>query len=184
MDFELSDKVSVDTNKLVFNNGYAICRDFSLQDIAVDNKFTIEILFKLNSTGSNILSTYTGSDFVGGFRLYVYSSTTIRIYGYPGGSLFKKIKYDSDFPVLISLVYNDGELIVYKDGAVQNNYDFYMDLNDNALLIGAESYNGSSIEGAGIYMDLYALRVYNRALTGEEVYTNFLKDKERFNLDI
>ena len=76
--------------------------------------------------------------------------------------------------------YNNGNLLSSSSSITGQSYDIFLD--DKIIGINKYGVYGGSYVGTGLSMNVYSARLYNRALTEEEIYHNYLVDKERFGL--
>ena len=87
--------------------------------------------------------------------------------------------------------YSSNKLISYYKGAEQftaidtiSGSAYNVQNSETTIGINnAGIYGGNAPSSARLDMNAYGARLYNRALTEEEIYHNYLVDKERFNLD-
>ncbi len=87
--------------------------------------------------------------------------------------------------------YSSNKLISYYKGAEQftaidtiSGSAYNVQNSETTIGINnAGTYGGNAISSTRLDMNAYGARLYNRALTEEEIYHNYLVDKERFNLD-
>ncbi len=85
----------------------------------------------------------------------------------------------------LSGVYNGSTSKIYENGIkteIAATSDFKSPINNTVLMLGANP-SGSTPEGMYFKGKLKNIRLYNRALTEDEIQKNYEIDKERFNIE-
>ena len=145
---------------------------------------TIELTFDMekNDNRDIIFGNYSQTHCV---NLERYDNN-LRIYwnnGNPNYYFSDFFKNENKLNMSLVLNKNAGKLDIYKNGIYFNSYinSEFKNYNYDYLnaYIGRDSRNGlTCLKGS-----IYEARIYNRALTEEEIKHNYYIDKERFNLE-
>lgn len=147
--------------------------------MSTSNCFTLETVFDFNSAPS--------------VPIFVNNSDLTISFGYWGGHIMtsadRKGRYgwdntdyhkDASFTAITYKTSGDGTDILYKDGVLLNKRSTVTDYYDSR---GKTVYIGRNGGGNSIYNgNIRSIRLYNRALTEDEMYQNRQLDIERFNL--
>ena len=104
-------------------------------------------------------------------------------------SAYRTIKKDFILNKIQSAATNyDGKNInLYTDGTLYDSYAISGSIgtpgNSTPMAIAANP-SGTGIDsGRNFKGNIYSVRIYNKALTKEEIQHNYLYDKQRFNID-
>ena len=148
---------------------------------------TIEVVYKKDNytTGpeEGIVANFEG----GGYGLTVSDSKLMSDFYI--SSAYRTIKKDFILNKIQSAATNyDGKNInLYTDGTLYDSYAISGSIgtpgNSTPMAIAANP-SGTGIDsGRNFKGNIYSVRIYNKALTKEEIQHNYLYDKQRFNID-
>ena len=147
--------------------------------MSTSNCFTLEIVFDFDDV-SNAPIFVNNSDLTISFGYWsgyiITNADDIGRYSWHNNDFHK----DASFTAITYKTSSDGTDILYKDGVLLDRNstvsDFY---NSN----GETVYIGTDDSGTAIYSgNIRSIRLYDRALTEDEIYQNRQLDIERFNL--
>lgn len=145
--------------------------------------FTIEVVYTTNDVASNLSQIMIGSEEGKGMELGSYQGSTYGlIRTQDGNQQVKSDFYPVDNVVFASLTYDQmvQKLYVFANLADQSEFSGTIDVPKIATI-------GANLKGENLISNcfngsIYAIRVYNRALTEDEIKQNYLIDKARFAL--
>ena len=159
-------------------------------DILTNNQITIEICQSLitGASGGIILENFPTSDLLtGGFFIIQnwrgggfskQATQSLRIYN---GSAYHRIGYWHNYSEkTTAYVYNGDNFAQILDGIpsiFETKDSFNKTIARTKLCVGARNINSNRAK-----TNLHALRIYNRALSTNELLYNYQIDKNRFNL--
>lgn len=110
-----------------------------------------------------------------GTQYYINSGYRSLTYGYNLGSL-----------ETVTSSYDQNEIKLYSNGVLNNKLSYpgaiTSPANSTILAIGTNT-TGTSAGATFFNGNIYSVRIYDRTLTDEEVYHNYMYDKEKFNLE-
>lgn len=187
--FDMSDESGWTSNGLVLDGtDDGIYLADKMIDLYKDNA-TIEIV--LNFTNSNnrdiIFGNYKQSNSVNIERGTSTGDYPLRCRFYYNGGAVDYVTsndiYEVNTDITIGYLFNktDTSITFLKDGEIKesiSNSNFGEDYDYTSAWIGRDERGDStSLQGS-----IYAIRIYNRLLTQEEIQQNYELDKERFNL--
>lgn len=146
---------------------------------------TIEIVYKMTKRGARVLFyggrqtryvVFDQSDDVAPYNWVYFDGYT----GAYGESPYARVKYDE--PTAIAATYNDSDRVtdVFGDGVSRfsGNQSNYWNPGDTRITLGWRSLtDGANYGWAG---EVYAIRLYDRALTRAEIARNHAIDIKRF----
>jgi len=142
---------------------------------------TFDLIFKYNSTNSfrGLIgsSAYQSAGFSVGFM----GQSSIRMtYNASSLSYEPSWSYDSSIISNGTFVFNGRNISGYRNGSLISTYTASFDaaLNSNGMQIGRNLQGGWGTS----QVDVYAVRVYNKALTALEVQQNFNATRGRFGI--
>lgn len=150
-------------------------------------QLTMEVVYKkpsFKSESENILSNMQN----GGFAMVVTTEQKIRGQYYISGGYRAGSSYTIDLNKIQSFTssYDLNYINSYIGGSLAEKFPYSGTIgapgNSTYFAIGTNP-TGSSAGGAYYLGQIYSVRLYNRALTDEEVKHNYLYDKEKFNLE-
>lgn len=165
------------------NNAVNLGR-INLQDI------TIEIVLIDESTDSNNYASYISNFETGGYGIekrldfnkkifmsaFINSDYTL---------IYTKDNFVANKKISLSGSYSSNKMKLYQLGVLQQESSttgsLGMPKNDTVMMIGANPYGEIPTEGR-LKGKVYSVRIYNRALSEEEVKQNYTVDKVRFGL--
>ena len=179
---------SGDGMSLSVNGAAAICSN------SLPAYLTIEVVYKMKSPKGWILFKSGGQDH-NKYRwvLFNYGSDISGLDGYfseSGSDDTKRVRWDSFDPSELrsmAATYEGNEpAAVYGNGAARNDGGGHepWSLGDNSIMIGdrKEQYSVASwLPSYPWYGEVYAIRVYSRALSAEEIASNHAIDMARFS---
>ncbi len=169
-------------DSLSFNgttNAVALTR-MDLKDI------TMEIVLVDEGSTNNV--TYVANYEKGGYGLSRYSKNGLTMEAYINSKvsfIYSKNAFVTNKKYSLSGSYSGNKLKLYELGILQNQSDLSgslgMPQNDTVMMIGANPGDKNPTE---YYLKgkVYSVRIYNRALSDEEVKQNYTVDKVRFGL--
>lgn len=150
-------------------------------DDAVDfpTTCTFEILVR-NPTSSGCFLIDARENDAGYQLMYLESATSVQTYSSFGGEKsFSIPKLDDGKVHLLSVVITATGSRMYCDGVLSDTSEGHYGGEYSGHIHIGERFTGS----AGYTGDLYSFRFYNRALTSEEIQTNYQNDIQRFHLE-
>ena len=119
----------------------------------------------------------------------IYSSSKNIMTDYYIGTGFNNIStsYDLNKINSNSVAYDGNALKLYSFGTLKNSLNISGKIiaptGNTLMALGVNPY-GSSYDANSFYKgNIYSVRIYNRALTENEIVHNYLYDKDRFNLE-
>ena len=150
---------------------------------------TIEVVYsKSSSTGSN--EVFVGNFNAGGYGIGKASDAKINGQFYLSGS-YQLLSYPLTLNKIetLSSSYSGSYQYLYANGSLVSSADragasLGSPSNSTVMAVGANP-NGSTVDSVGEYYkgNIYSVRIYNKALTDEEILHNYLYDKQKFNLE-
>ena len=165
------------------NNAVNLGRN-NLQDI------TIEIVLIDESTDSNNYASYISNFETGGYgiekRLDFNKKIFMSVFVNSDYTLiYTKDNFVANKKISLSGSYSSNKMKLYQLGVLQQESSttgsLGMPKNDTVMMIGANPYGEIPTEGR-LKGKVYSVRIYNRALSEEEVKQNYTVDKVRFGL--
>lgn len=165
------------------NNAVNLGR-INLQDI------TIEIVLIDESTDSNNYASYISNFETGGYgiekRLDFNKKIFMSVFVNSDYTLiYTKDNFVANKKISLSGSYSSNKMKLYQLGVLQQESSttgsLGMPKNDTVMMIGANPYGEIPTEGR-LKGKVYSVRIYNRALSEEEVKQNYTVDKVRFGL--
>lgn len=169
-------------DSLSFNgttNAVALTR-MDLKDI------TMEIVLVDEGSTNNV--TYVANYETGGYGLSRYLKNGLTMEAYINSKvsfIYSKNAFVTNKKYSLSGSYSGNKLKLYELGVLQNQSDLSGSLGmpekNTVMMIGANPYDKNPTE---YYLKgkVYSVRIYNRALSDEEVKQNYTVDKVRFGL--
>ena len=155
------------------------------------NVFTLESVAKQNSIGSGekvLMSNFNS----GGYGIYLYNSIPgVEAHISGDWETFEPSNVTWDTTKINSLSGSfNGMIFSLAENGVINKSSSYSNTpltittptSSTVMAVGVNP-SGSNAESGYLNGNVYSARIYNRALTDEEVYHNYLIDKERFGLE-
>lgn len=168
-----------ENNNLNFNgtDNYVMITEMNYENITLETTATI--------TNENQKSSYIGNHETGGYCIQC-------IEGKPRFSVYIDDSYRSiigNSEYVDKVYYNAGTYDNKTIKLYQNQYKFEYEykgnigqtLNNTSMVIGANPY-GNETEGEYFKGKVYIVRIYNRALTDEEIKINYEIDQYRFGI--
>lgn len=165
------------------NNAVNLGR-INLQDI------TIEIVLIDESTDSNNYASYISNFETGGYgiekRLDFNKKIFMSVFVNSDYTLiYTKDNFVANKKISLSGSYSSNKMKLYQLGVLQQESSttgsLGMPKNDTVMMIGANPYGEIPTEGR-LKGKVYSVRIYNKALSEEEVKQNYTVDKVRFGL--
>ena len=148
---------------------------------------TIEVVFKKDEYTSGPEEGIVENYEVGGYGLSI-SNKQLMSEIYISGSyrnLFKEIILNKK--IYAATNYDGEKTNLYTDGILNNSYNVIGSIgspeNNTPMVIGANPYGASTKSNRFFKGNIYSVRIYNKALTPEEIHRNYLYDKQKFNLE-
>ena len=136
----------------------------------VNDVRTIELVVKPYTTSGVILSGgRTSQKAFGFFNAYLIPTISIR-----NTFLIENALSKSNY----SIIYNNNVNVKQNTVDIEGTKNDQWDITENISYIGKRGNGNTSYSG-----EIMAIRIYNRALTEEEIKHNYQIDKERFNLE-
>ena len=148
---------------------------------------TIEIVFEYNSITPqnyvNILANWQS----GGYGYETYYKNKFIIYNSVRGYIGSESSYNAVANKKYSLSgrYDNVNVILRENSDIYrtpSTEEIRFPQNNTIMVLGTNPY-GSSPEGQWFSGKIYSVRIYNRALSDEEVYKNYIYDKLKFNIE-
>lgn len=187
-DLELNDTTVVTwkNNAVNFTGGTGSFLKSAENNIDNANNKTIEVVFKSTSETTQCLcqcfyGTGTASDAIG--KVVVYSDKTVAGKGKSGTTYASGLNAIADIKSIAVTLSDTPEVNkVFVNGieVSSSTSTHSMRYTVNQIIVGASWQGGSYSTGYPFLGDIYAIRIYNRNLTGTEVYSNYLIDENRF----
>lgn len=146
--------------------------------------FTIEAVvstYEIKSGGNNIVANSQA----GGYELYISNKKyAFTIYAGSGYKIVSGQEVILNKPTYICGKYDGNAIYFYQDGTMVSSLDVTGTLknptNNTVLMIGTNP-NGLSPDSSYHYTGkIFAVRIYNRALSDEEIADHYAKDYKRF----
>lgn len=142
------------------------------------NSITIECVIKLDNIG--VVQRIVDRSY-NNYSLVVWNTRKVRLeVGGGGTNIYSNLELEVGTKYQITAIYDndEGKASLFINGIEDANYNIVRDINisNAALSFGT----GGSIQ----FLDgnIYSTRIYNRALTPEEIQTNYQIDKQRLNI--
>jgi len=145
----------------------------SNSNIAFPQSCTIEMYAKWSSPKSNCYPLTVGS--YQGFGLSQYDGSKARYH--QGGNGRGNFNFSMATPSLLSFVKDTSSTRLYINGILQGTINYTMDTYTAKLCFSTENGGGSITRVA---QDIYNIRTYDKALTQEEILSNYEIDIQRF----
>jgi hypothetical protein len=142
---------------------------------------TFDLVFKYNSTNSyrGLIgsSAYNSSGFSIGF---MGQSQMRNTYNDSNLNFENNFNYDSSVISQGTFVFNGRNINVYRNSSLTNTFTASFDVasNGNGTQVGRNLQGGWGVS----QVDVYAVRVYNRALTASEIQQNYNALRSRFSI--
>jgi len=142
---------------------------------------TFDLVFKYNSTnafrGLIGASAYRSSGFSIGFMGQGQMRNT---YNASNLDFENNFNYDSSAISQGTFVFNGRNITIYRNSSLTNTFTASFDVasNGNGIQVGRNLQGGWGVS----QVDVYAVRVYNRALTAQEIQQNFNATRNRFGI--
>ena len=141
------------------------------------NPFTFEAFYKV--TNASVAADLFGNYGAG------YTSNTIWISGRYGVYINTSVPYFQGYPLGVGTYHmaftrtSAGACTLYKNGIVDGTAT-----NTTSIPVGQNFRIGSDVNGIGEVFggNLYSLKVYNRALTAQEIQQNFNATRSRYSI--
>lgn len=150
---------------------------------------TLEIVAVCSNTGATSPITYIGNFEYGGYGIEQYPKDNANtMSAYLNTTYTKRISnnaFQKDKKYSLSGVYDTTTLSLFENGQkVSGNTTGNLGFprNNTVMAIGANP-NGNNATGGYLKGKVYCARIYNRALTDEEVRKNYEIDKIRFGIE-
>ena len=150
---------------------------------------TIEVVYsKKSSTGSN--EVLVGNFNAGGYGIAKGSESIIHGQFYLNGS-YQLLSYPLTLNKVetLSSSYSGSYQYLYANSSLVSSADrsgtsLGSPSNSTVMAVGANP-NGSTIDSTAEYYigNIYSVRIYNKALTSDEILHNYIQDKQKFNLE-
>ena len=169
--FDLENKLqySSDGVKSSFNfDGTDDRIDLGYAPISGTGDFTITSVYKTNTTSANtIIGNYPNGNlqFMGGYGLFIAGSCYFTSTPLPAGTYCATATRES------------GVCKIYLNGVLQRTVSNSSNTGANSFRIGANTSNTEQFNGK-----IYTIKIYNRALSAQEVKQNFNVYKNRFGI--
>ena len=152
------------------------------------DKFTLEVI-AMTTTAPTSSNCLIGNWHAGGYGLAITSGRYARINSYISDAWVDlKASKKSNINQLYHYVgtYDGTNLKIYQDGVLSNsvttNGNLITTTKSTIMALGVNP-TGSSAEKDFFAGNIYSVRIYNRALTDNEILHNYQVDKNRFNLN-
>jgi hypothetical protein len=142
---------------------------------------TFDLVFKYNSTNSYRGLIGSSAYQSAGFSVGFMGQSSIRMtYNASSSSYEPTWSYDSSVISNGTFVFNGRNISGYRNGSLISTYTASFDaaLNTNGMQIGRNLQGGWGTS----QVDVYAVRVYNKALTAEEIQQNFKALRGRYGI--
>lgn len=165
-----------------------------LNTIPLNSHITQEIVFKVDSdsrdstTDRTVIAIFGNTESLGGYNLNLagiaYNRTSANTYGWLSKSYFIT-KTNSNIVPKTQFCHT----IIYDSNNTLQTSPKQMYINNFAQTISNSSEGWANTAqrnrvGSNFYGKIYAIRIYNRELTSDEISRNFELDKERFGLNL
>jgi hypothetical protein len=145
------------------------------------SNFSNEFWFKPNSINQGALLAADGSPVAGGSYAVVLRSTSILVSFYgedqgialPSTNIWYHFINTYNYTTKSSLMYVNGNLF----STLTRTFDLGASVQNSTLKLGIYGFGGSYFSGS-----LANIKIYNRALSAEEIFQNYNGQKSRFNL--
>ena len=168
-------------------NDYAYKTSGAIYNISKEH--TIEVLLKPRKVASSYQSIFntvnSGTNVLQYGSLWIHETMQIGFDTGDGSTTYDTNRFDirtDDIGkyFLMTSIRNDRNYKLYNKGKFINelNYTFDARTPNPAIYIGGQSTSTNLFNG-----EIYSIRVYNKALTEEELLHNYYYDKEKFNLE-
>ena len=168
-------------------NDYAYKTSGAIYNISKEH--TIEVLLKPRKVASSYQSIFntvnSGTNVLQYGSLWIHETMQIGFDTGDGSTTYDTNRFDirtDDIGkyFLMTSIRNDRNYKLYNKGKFINelNYTFDARTPNPAIYIGGQSTSTNLFNG-----EIYSIRVYNKALTEEELLHNYNYDKEKFNLN-
>lgn len=147
---------------------------------------TVEVIYK-KSSYTNAEEVLVGNFNDGGYGIRV-ANQKIGSHMYIENKWYDTTKdSNTDKIELVSTTYDTNKINLYSNGTLVNTTEITGNIvtatNNTLMALGVNPY-GSSYDSNSFYKgNIYSVRIYNRALTKEEISHNYNYDKQRFNLE-
>ena len=149
---------------------------------------TIEVVFKKDeyTTGPEeaIVANYEG----GGYGLSIANQKLISEFYISGAyhNIYKDFVLNKK--VSAATNYDNSKTNLYTDGTLYDSYAISGSIgtpeNSTPMAIAANPRGASTTDPNRFFKgNIYSVRIYNKALTPEEIHRNYLYDKQKFNLE-
>ena len=147
----------------------------SNENISIDENETVEVMFSTNTTGNQVFYNGSNTQKIGigtwdGYIIVANKSANSYTYDIPSNLADGKIH-------TISVVYKDSEYKAYFDNKLMTRRTNTNNWGSNTnVYVGVRS-NGNYFNGY-----IYNVKVYNKALTQDEIVKNYNVNATRYNL--
>ena len=149
---------------------------------------TIEVVFKKDeyTTGPEeaIVANYEG----GGYGLSIANQKLISEFYISGAyhNIYKDFVLNKK--VSATTNYDNSKTNLYTNGTLYDSYSITGSIsspkNSTPMAIAANPSGTSTTDPNRFFKgNIYSVRIYNKALTPEEIHRNYLYDKQKFNLE-
>jgi hypothetical protein len=172
---DLKRTTSIDVSNVSFNStgqptfdGTDDRIDLGYAPISGTGDFTITSFYKTNTSSANtIIGNYPNGNlqFMGGYGLFIAGSCYFTSTPLPAGTYCATATRES------------GVCKIYLNGELQRTVSNSNNIGTNSFRIGANTSTTEQFNG-----DIYTVKVYNRALSSQEVQQNYNTYKNRFNI--
>ena len=130
--------------------------------------FTISSTYKVNTSAANtIIGNYPNSSlqFMGGYGLYINGACYFTSTPLPPGTYYTTATREN------------GVCKIYLNGQLQRTTNNSNSIGTNSFKIGTNTSGTEPFNG-----EIYNIKIYNRALSADEIKQNFSSYRKRFNL--
>ena len=151
------------------------------------NNPTVEVVLKKSeyTTGpeEGIVANFEG----GGYGFTLYNKKIAGEFFISGSYRIIEKDFTLNKKTYASISYDGKRMNLYTDGLLYDTYSIAGSIglpeSSTPMVVGANP-RGTTIDSGRFFKgNIYSVRIYNKALTQEEVKRNYLYDKQRFNLD-
>lgn len=149
--------------------------------------FTMDTVFKQNTTLTSWQDVIANWD-AGGFGIGTKNNYFSACVHYNGDYRCNTdtLALGTNNMYSYTTVFNQSLIKLYRGGGFIKDYTvggpMTVAANNTVIALGTNP-TGSTAQNEYLNGNIYSARIYNRALTADEIYHNYLVDKERFGLD-
>lgn len=151
---------------------------------------TVEVVYKKTAFTGNAEEALVGNFNSGGYGIAYLSSNSNKMIGefYVNGAwnrLYNDITLNKTDTLATS--FNGSTMKLFSNGSLVDQLSLSGTVgtptNSTIMAIGANP-NGTSVSASTYFLgNIYSVRIYNKALTDDEVLHNYIQDKQKFNLE-